>query len=357
MMINTEELDDMLLEIREQPVVLRNTIELNQAVLAMIRQTLLPKIAVREVDNILIVARGSSDHAAALGKYIIESKVGLPVALAAPSVINLYQTVLKLTRTVVIAISQSGQTNEVIEFMTRVKQYSGYTIGITNVPDSQLSALGLDAYLYCHAGVEKAVAATKSFTTTLMNLYLLAGALAEHDAINRDLGSIPDLVAAVLADESVVVPIGEWLATKDECIILARGYNYPIAMEISLKLQETSYIRAKAYSGADFQHGPLAITQAGVPFVILKADGPSYDGMDWLTQAIVKKDAEVYVISTQALEKATARIPVIQVPACPEWLSPFQLIVVGQMLAHHTARARGIDPAHPRWLNKVTITR
>jgi glucosamine--fructose-6-phosphate aminotransferase (isomerizing) len=357
MMIQVEKLDTMLTEIREQPEVLSRTIAMNRSNLEELGRTLEAKIATEKLDNVMIVARGSSDHAAILGKYLIESLAGLPVALAAPSVINHYHAALKLRHTLVIGVSQSGDTNEVIDFVNQVRSEAGFTIGITNNPNSQLATMGLDGYLFCHAGTETAVAATKSFTATMMTFYLLATYLSQNTGWMEQLNAVPALVARVLGEEPAIAAVGGWLAKREECILLARGYSYPVALEAGLKLQETSYIRAKAFSGADFQHGPLAITEAGVPFLVFKAAGSIYEGMNWLEESVRQKGADVAVISSLPGEISSETDRLVKIPECPEWLSPFGFTVAGQLLAYHTARARGIDPDQPRWLNKVTLTR
>ena len=357
MMNQVEKFDTMLAEIREQPGVLLRAITMNQSNLAELGGALQAKIAAEHLDNVMIVARGSSDHAAILGKYLLESLVGLPVALAAPSVVNHYHAVLKLRRTLVIGVSQSGSTNEVIDFLKRVRAKAGFTIGITNKTDSELATMGLDGYLFCHAGTEAAVAATKSFTATMMTFYLLATYLSPNPVWKDRLKAVPTLVSQVLEEGRTIAAIGAWLAGKEDCILLARGYSYPVALEVALKLQETSYIRAKAFSGADFQHGPLAVTEAGVPFLVFKADGPIYEGMNWLEESVREKGADVAAITSLPDEVSSESDRVVKIPECPEWLSPFGFAVAGQLLAYHTARVRGIDPAHPRWLNKVTLTR
>jgi glutamine---fructose-6-phosphate transaminase (isomerizing) len=356
-MSQASDFDAMLSEIREQPEILRRSTTLNQINLEKVCNALLPMISSAAIDNVMIVARGSSDNAATLGKYLIESLVGLPVALAAPSVVNLYEAQLRLKRTLVIGVSQSGRTNEVIDFLSRVGSEAGFTIGITNNADSDLVKMGLDGYLFCHAGTEQAVAATKSFTTTMMAFYLLATMLAQNTARIQALTTVPELVATVFKEEKSIQQIGTWLAAQDECIILARGYNYPVALEIGLKLQEASYIRAKAFSGADFQHGPMAITEQGVPFLIFKGAGSIYEGMSWLEDSVRAKGASVAVVSSFTEEQSTETERLVKVQECPEWLSPFAFTTAGQLLAYYTARARGINPNNPRWLNKVTTTR
>ncbi len=356
-MFQETDMTTMRSEIGEQPEVLKNAIQKNQADLALVRREIVPKIISGEIDHVLVVARGSSDNAATVGKYVLETRTGLPVSLAAPSIVNLYQATLHLSKTLVIGVSQSGKTNEVIEFMDKVKASAGYTIGITNMGDSELTRLGLNTILLCHAGIEKAVAATKSFSSTMMLFYGLALALTGSEGLEGELEEIPELVRQALDMEQQIITVAHWLASKDECVILARGYNYPVALEAGLKLQESAYIRAKSFSGADFQHGPLAVTQAGVPFFIFKASGPSYQGLDWLDHDIAAKGGEVTIFSSEPEEsEGEANRRVIKAPYCQEWLSPFVFTTISQLLAYHTARIRGINPNAPRWLHKVTAT-
>jgi glutamine---fructose-6-phosphate transaminase (isomerizing) len=348
--------DLMLTEIKQQPLVLEDTMSKNQRDLGLICNQLRPLIESGQIDQVMIVARGSSDNAAILGKYLFETKTGLPVSLAALSVVNLYEAPLNIGKTLVIAVTQSGATNEIIEFMTKIKSKAGYTIGITNEADSELVRLGLDGYLLCHAGKEQAVAATKSFTATIMLFYLLVAELAEDQQLQQELKTTPTLMMKTLSVEREIIKAIHWLAETRECVILARGYNYPIALEAGLKLQEVAYVRAKAFSGADFQHGPLAITQNGLPFLILKAAGSTYEGMDWLTKQVVQIGAKVLIISSNPGEEAPSGVTILKVPYCHELLTPFHFTIAVQLLANYTAKVLGINPNTPRWLHKVTAT-
>lgn len=353
---------EMLTEIKQQPEILKETIGKNQATIEKIGRDLKPKITGGIIDNVMIVARGSSDNAAALGKYLIEATLGLPVNLAAPSVVNLYNAKLSLAKTLVIGVSQSGATNEIVEFMSRVKDDSGYTMSITNNPQSELTQLGLDADLFCFAGKEKVIAATKSFTSTIMLFYLISQTLADETRrggeVLPDLALIPDLVRDSIAMiEPRTGDVQAWLGSGEECVILARGFNYPVALEAGLKLQECSYIRAKAYSGADFQHGPMAVIEEQLPFMVLLSDGPCYQSVAGLCRLILDRGGRLLVLATKAepeLEALGAKI--LQLPACSETVSPFAFTTAAQLIAYYIAAARGINPDSPRWLNKVTET-
>ena len=351
---------EMLAEIKQQPEILKATMDKNRVILEEVRKELKPKIASGAIDNVMIVARGSSDNAAALGKYLIESTLGLPVNLAAPSVVNLYHAKLTLAKTLVIGVSQSGSTNEIVEFMSKVKADSGFTMSITNNPDSELAKLGLGANLFCFAGKEKVIAATKSFTSTVMLFYLISEALADETdgAKSSVLASIPDLIHETLAmAEPQIDDAVAWLGPSEECVILGRGFSYPVALEAGLKLQECSYVRAKAYSGADFQHGPMAVIQERLHFIVLLAEGPCYQSMIGLCRLILERGGRLLVFATQAepeLEAEGAKI--IKLPACSEWVSPFVFTTAAQLLAYYEAEGRGLNPDSPRWLNKVTAT-
>lgn len=353
---------EMLAEIKQQPEILKATMDKNRAILEEIGKKLKPKIASGAIDNVMIVARGSSDNAAALGKYLIEATLGLPVNLAAPSVVNLYHAKLSLAKTLVIGVSQSGATNEIVEFMSKVKADAGFTLSITNNPQSELANLGLGADLFCFAGKEKVIAATKSFTSTVMLFYLICQALEDETRAGNeqlpDLALIPDLIQETVAvAEPQISEALAWLGSSEECVILARGFNYPVALEAGLKLQECSYIRAKAYSGADFQHGPMAVIQEQLHFIVLLSGGPCYQSMIGLCRLILDRGGRLLAFATQAdpeLEAEGAKI--IKLPACSEWVSPFVFTTAAQLLAYYVAGARGLNPDSPRWLNKVTAT-
>ncbi len=342
----------MLEEIYEQPQAIARAIEQEYANVAR----LVGELREREIRHVVIAARGTSDNAATYAKYLIEIVAGFPVSLAAPSVYTLYDAAVNLSGSLVLGISQSGQATDVVKTLSVARAAGALTVGITNVADSPLCTVS-DYTLLCHAGEEKAVAATKTYTTALALIALLVGQWAGSAELLNGLRAIPDQVQATLDMDDTVAAAVERYRYIQECAVLARGLNQATALETALKMTETSYIVAKPYSGADFLHGPIAMVSEGFPCFLFAPEGRAYPSMVELALKLRKRAAELIVVahSPEILELATK--PLALPLAVPELLSPLLYIVPGQLWAYHLARARGQNPDKPRGLTKVTLTR
>ena len=341
----------MLSEIREQPEALERLIA-NEVPAA---QRLADACLERGVNFFFLAARGTSDHAAVYAKYLFEITTGLPVCLAAPSVYTLYGGRVRLDNALVLAVSQSGEAADAIEVLN-VSREAGYlTACLTNNRDSSM-ARAAEHVLYCNAGEERSLPATKTYTTSLAAMLALAAALTGDDALREDLAAAPDLVRQVLALEPGIGTCVERYRYMEECVVLSRGLNQCTALETALKLAETSYIRAHPYSAADFLHGPIAIVEDGYPCLLYAPSGHGFEPMLQVARSLAERDAELIVISDvdEALELATTPL---RLPAMRETLSPIVAIVAGQLFAYHLARIKGRDPDRPRGLRKVTVTR
>jgi glutamine---fructose-6-phosphate transaminase (isomerizing) len=343
----------MLAEIYEQPAALARLLAREGPRVRTLLAGLLPG----RPRFIFIAARGTSDHAALYGKYALETLTGIPVGLAAPSVTSVYGAQVDYREGLVIGISQSGEAADVAAVLAGARAAGAATLAISNVPDSPLTRAAAGVMLL-HAGDERSVAATKTYTCTMAALLLLAGALAAEPAVAELVTRLPSLVTETLADSAVVAEGVAQLTTLKECIVLGRGYNLATAYELALKLRQTCYVRAQPYASPDFVHGPIASLDTGYPVLAIANRGPALASvLDVITRA---RAAGARVIALGNAEEAWAAadvaFPVRSVAEVPEVLSPFPCAVIGQLLAYELARLRGLDPDHPRGLKKVTVT-
>jgi glucosamine--fructose-6-phosphate aminotransferase (isomerizing) len=313
---------------------------------------------------VLYAARGTSDNAAVYGKYLATIHAGLPAGLAVPSSATVYDTPLDLRECLVVGISQSGETPDVAEYVAHARRAGAFTIAVTNDDDSLL-ARQADTVLATHAGRERAVAATKTFTSQLAVLALFWATWSDDPALLRALrDDVPGAMRAALSLEGEVAEIAQWLRFSERLLVAARGYNFATALEAALKFKETSYIAAMPYSAADLMHGPIAMVGPGYPALLHSLSGRALPAMRQLERDLLERRAELVVVEdTQEGAKDTlegserGRRRGLRLPqAVPEPLSPLVAIVPGQMLALHLAAARGYDPDRPRGLNKVTKT-
>lgn len=340
----------MLREVREQPAALQRLLDHE---LDRVAETAAAARA-QEVALLFLAARGTSDHAAIYTKYLCEIVAGIPAALAAPSVFTLYHARVRLQHALVIGISQSGRAADAIEVLKQTRAGGQLTACITNDPDSPMAAAA-EHPLYCHAGPERSLPATKTYTTSLTLAAALVAHLADRQDLLDDLRKLPDLLQQVLQREDEIAARAERYRYMDECAVLARGLDLCSAQETALKLSETSYLRAHPFSAADFQHGPIAVVDEGYPCFLFAPGGPGYSTMVELVEGLEKRGAELIIVSDrrQMLARATTPLPM---PSVPELLVPIVEIVVAQLFAFHLARAKGRNPDQPRGLNKVTST-
>src|SRR2546423_10337506 len=245
-------------EIQEQPEALRRTLAGSTE---PARQVAL-EAQQRGIDVIILAARGTSDHAALYAQYLFQYLNGIPVALATPSLYTLYGTSLHLGRALVIGISQSGESTDIVEVVARSREAAALTVGITNQEGSQLSTAAQHTLL-CHAGPERSVAATKTYTTTCAVLALLSAFLSGGEPLCDGIESIPDLVAAALKCEEQIARVAERYVHAHDCVVLGRVFQYSTARETALKLEETCYVVSTPFSSADFKHGPAALIERG----------------------------------------------------------------------------------------------
>jgi glucosamine--fructose-6-phosphate aminotransferase (isomerizing) len=303
----------------------------------------------------MIAARGSSDHAALYAKYLFGALCHVPVALAAPSLYTLYQSEIRLGGALVIGISQSGQSPDIIAVLEAARAQHRPTIAITNDGASPL-ARAADHVIELRAGVEQSVAATKTYTAELTVIAALAAAWNGAPQRHEELRHLPRALEETLALGANIAGGSARYHDADAITVIGRGYNYCTAFEVALKLKELTYIVATAYSSADFRHGPIATVGVGSPVLLIAPSGRTLADMMDLAAVLREREADLLMISDAPAALALARSPFPLPAGTPEWLSPIIATLPGQQLALRLAQAKGIDPDAPRGLTKVTRT-
>lgn len=339
-------------EIHEQPTVLRRL--LTEGRVAAERAA--ARIRERDPRFVVIAARGSSDNAARYGQYLLGAANRLPVALATPSLFTLYHSPPRLESALVLAISQSGRSPDIVAVVEEGRRQGAMTLALTNDPTSPLAAAA-EEVLLLQAAPERSVAATKTYTASLLALALLSALLADDRARLGQLAALPDWVTQALTLAPAAHAAAERYREMEVCAVLSRGYNYATAFEIALKMKELTGVVAEPYSSADFEHGPVALVERGFPVLAVVPQGVLETELTRFLRDLRRRGAELLVISALEEPLALAQTPLRLPEGVPEWLSPLVAVIPGQILALGLAQARGLDPDQPRGLQKVTLTR
>lgn len=338
----------MAAEVHEQPAVWAQVLAHATGEIAAVAAA----VRARRPRFVLLVARGTSDHAAVYAKYLVELLLGLPAGLASPSSMTVYGSRPDLRDVLLIGISQSGGSTDLVTSMAVGRAQGALTLAVTNNPGSALDEAA-ELSLSVHAGTERAVAATKSYTAQLLTLFLLVDRLRGGDGAQAQ--ALPALGQQVLEAEPQVRELAARYRFAQRLVVTARGVSYPTAREAALKLMETSYVAAQAFSGADLLHGPMAMIDSQVPVLVVLADGAGGQALAGVLPRLREVGADVLCVGTpQAVAAAT--VGVALPTGVPELLSPLIEIIPFQLLALHLAVARGVDPDAPRGLLKVTRT-
>ena len=338
----------MLKEIAEQPEVLQRTIEGESEKVTKLGDFLRKK----DIDLIVLVARGSSDNAALFGRYLLEVTTGIPVSLSAPSVFTLYNAELRLSRALVIGVSQSGEGVDINLVLERAKKSGAYTLGITNEADSTMAKIA-DESLIIHAGREKSVAATKTYTGQMLHFYMLASALGNQ---RLDYHKIPEFAEQALKLQREVEQLVQRYVFMENCVVVGRGMNYGNSYELALKLMETCYVVAERFSSADFFHGPLAIVERRFPVVLFAPVGVTQQSNLDLLGRLHELHADCMSITNDPRIAAASSRSLILQAEIDEFLSPIPFIIPAQLFAAYLSETKGLDPDSPRSLTKVTTT-
>lgn len=310
----------------------------------------------RGVDHVVIAARGTSDNAARYAQYVLGAMNGLTVALATPSLYSLYHRPPRLGNALVLGISQSGKSPDIVAVLAEARRQKVLTAVITNDPDSDLGSQG-DIVVGLDAGEERAVAATKTYTAELGAIAMLSCALAGEGQMLNELQQMPGAMADTLGMNDLIAAVAPRFRYMDRCVVIGRGYNYATAYEMALKMKELTYTIVEPYSSADFLHGPMAMVEHGFPVFVIAPAGTLDAEMGAFLDNLSQRRAETIVISdvVAILERARVTLPLPR--SVPEWLSPLVTIIPGQLLSLHLAHTRDYDVDSPRSLKKVTETR
>jgi len=353
-------------EIFEQPTSIRNAMRGRvdrgdySAVLGEL-ETIANKL--RRTRRIIITACGTSWHAALIGECMIEEFARLPVEVEYASEFR-YRNPIVEDDTLVVAISQSGETADTLAALREARRQGATTVAICNVVASTI-AREADACVYLHAGPEIGVASTKAFTSQLVVLYLLNLHLARMRGLSsaraadmiRALEAVPAQVEVILSEDELIRDLADRFQYVRNVLYLGRGYNFPVALEGALKLKEISYIHAEGYPAAEMKHGPIALIDREMPTVFIAPHDSVYEKIAGNLEEVKARGGRVILVATRG-DRALARKcrHVLHIPEAPESLTPLLSVVPLQLLAYHIAVARGCDVDKPRNLAKsVTV--
>jgi glucosamine--fructose-6-phosphate aminotransferase (isomerizing) len=339
-------------EIHQQPDVLERLLQAERQT----AEALAAEIRQRNIGHVVIAARGTSDNAARYAKYLLAAANGLVVGLATPSLFTIYREPPRFGNALVLGISQSGRSPDIVSVLAEARHQGALTAAITNCASSDLGQ-NADHVLDLQAGEEKAIAATKTYTSELAAIAQISVYLGNDEGNQDALARVPSHVALALGVEKQVADVAERYRYMQSCVVIGRGYNYATAFELALKLKELTYTVVEPYSSADFLHGPLAMIEPGFPVVVIAPSGKMLPELMAFMNTLKEREAELVVISDDEAALAMARVPLWLPADVPEWLSPLTSIVPGQLLAMHLAHAKDFDVDRPRALRKVTETR
>ena len=346
-MINLEK------EIREQPEVLRRAKDANKdAISALVKEA-----KDRGIKSVYFCARGTSDHACVAAQYVFAIVAGIPCALGTPSVFTKYGARVDLSDQLVIGVSQSGKAEDVLAVLKSANADGALTVAVTNDESSPM-AKEAKYSLFCSAGPEVSIAATKTFTAQMMILFSIAAEWAGDGDFRHKLALLPGKTAECIEK---IVPQIDALAEgyKDikGAVILGRGMAYPIALEGSLKMLETNKIPMKGYAVSDFHHGPIAQIKPGDPVFVIKPKGKTEDDADEIIRKLRQVGADIIVVTDDERLVPSDLKRVVTADSECELTSPFMTVLVFQLLAKRLTEIRGIDPEVAGVINKITITK
>ena len=310
----------------------------------------------RGARTVFLAARGSSDNAGLYAKYLWGARNRLPVALAAPSLFSVYGTPPAIGDALVVGISQSGRSPDIVSVISEGRRQGALTLAITNEPGSPL-AEAAELVVDTMAGVERAVAATKTYTTQLVTIAMLSAAMDNDPEPQRWLAKVPALISEALALDDAIAAAAARYRAMTHCAVLGRGFNYATAFEWALKLKELAYVLAEPYSPADFQHGPVALAHEGFPiFAVVPEGAIAGSVIELLARLVEKEKVDLLAVSNHPPTLALARTALPLPQGLPEWLSPILAIIPAQLFCYHLTRAKDLDTEDPRGLKKVTMT-
>jgi glucosamine--fructose-6-phosphate aminotransferase (isomerizing) len=309
-----------------------------------------------DIRYILIASRGSSSNAARYAQYLLGRANRVPVMFATPSLYTIYEQPPRLDGAIVIGISQSGASPDIIAVLAEARRQGRPTIALTNDAASPL-AQQADAVLPLDAGQERAVAATKTYLNSVGAVSLLFATISDDQLALDELKRMPAVLERQIELSLESFPSLDEYRDAVGATVVARGVNYGTAYEIALKIRELSGLVVEAYSPADLLHGPIAAIQPGWPVIVVAPTGPARPSVEEVVVPLKERGARVLAVSDVAavLRRAHTRLPLV--PRVPEWLSPLTAVIPGQVAGMRLAQLRGLDIDSPRGLNKITLTR
>jgi len=309
----------------------------------------------RDIRYVLIASRGSSSNAARYAQYLLGRAHRVPVMFATPSLYTIYGQPPRLDGGLVIGISQSGASPDVVAVLAEAREQGRPTLALTNAAESPLAQVA-DAVMPLEAGEEHAVAATKTYMNSLGAIAMLFSEIGPDAIAREELARMPAALAA-----QIELSLGDPVALDEYrdavgLTVVARGVNYGTAFEIALKIRELTGLITEAYSPADLMHGPIAAIQPGWPVIVVAPSGPARPTIEEVVPPLRARGARLIAVSDvrAVLRRAETRLPLA--PGVPEWLSPLTAVVPGQVMALRLALLRGLDLDKPRGLRKITLT-
>ncbi len=338
-------------EIHQQPETLARLLATEKDTVAQ----LAAEIRRKNITHVIIAARGTSDNAGRYAQYLLGAMNGIVVTLTTPSLFSIYGQPPKFGDALVLGISQSGKSPDIVSVLAEAKKQGALTAAITNEPDSDLAQYA-DFVIDLHAGNEQSVAATKTYTSELTAIAMLSVALANRAEMQSTLETLPKLAAQTLSLNPQLPQIAERYRYMQHCVVIGRGYNYATAFELALKLKELTYTIVEPYSSADFLHGPLAVIETGFPVLVVSPQGKVLPELREFIRTIQLRGGEVIAISNDDATLAQARIA-LRIPTVPEWISPIVAVMPGQLFSMYLAHTRDFSVDTPRALRKITETR
>ena len=303
----------------------------------------------------VVAARGTSDHAAVYARYLVESELRLPTAMAAASLTTIYHRSSDWSGVLLLSLSQSGASPDILAVTEAARAGGATTVAITNDSSSPLAMMAEHA-IACEAGPERAVAATKTYVAELAAVAALVARLSPESVLADGLKVLPEVLVEVLSAAdgwlAAAEPLVEAAVSADRMLVVSRGFNLPTALEVALKFKETTGIFAEGYSSADLMHGPVALAQPRVPLLAFRPDGPMGEAI------VTAAGSRVWLVGGRELAKRGAGIhAALALPIdLPETLTPLAFVVPGFVLVECVARRRGMNPDAPTGLTKVTLT-
>jgi glucosamine--fructose-6-phosphate aminotransferase (isomerizing) len=341
-------------EIYQQPEVVRQfLVDQNENV-----AHIAAKITKRKISHTIIAARGTSDNAARYAQYLFGANNHMPVALATPSLYTLYGAPPIVREALVIGISQSGCSPDIVSVVKTSRQQGQPTLAITNDCESPLAQVA-EWVIDLQAGEEKAVAATKTYTASLAALALLSASLLGDDSRLNDLYKVPLWMQNALSISTENQTRIERYTYITRSAVIGRGYNYSTAFETALKIKELTRIVTEPYSSADFLHGPISVLESGsrFPLLVIAPSGKTQSDLEDFITKVKARGAETVVVSDQDEILSLADLALGLPKGIPEWLSPMVAIIPGQIMALQLTLAKGLNPDQPVGLHKITETR